>query len=182
MARGSKAAQAGADFGVGNAKTLGGNAQGLYSTLAPSLTSEALAPPGMSEKDLAAINTAGQQSEGGSMAGAVGQGGLLAARTRNAGGADAAIADAARGGGERTSEGALKTQIMNAQLKQQQRRAALGQMGDLYGTGVSGTSANLGATASNVNADAAAKEASWGWTKGLSAIAGAASPFLPGKR
>jgi hypothetical protein len=80
MARGSDQAKTAATTGQNLANTYSGNAGQLFNTLAPVLQSEVAHPPGFTPPDLAAMDTAAQESAGGSMAGAVGQGGLLAAR------------------------------------------------------------------------------------------------------
>ena len=167
MARGSQEAQAGAKSGLAQAGRFQTQAQGNYNALVPSLQAEAMNPQGFGPTDLAAIDTAGQQSFGGSQAGVVGQGGLLAARTRNAGAPMAAIAEGARDASRGLGEAAVGTRVKNAMLKQDQRRAATGQLGDIYGTDVAGSNASLNATAGNVNADSQAKEASWGWAKNV---------------
>jgi hypothetical protein len=71
--------------------TAAANAGNLFGSLAPQLTAEATNPQGYGAPTLAKIDTANKQTAGGTQAGAVGQGALLAARTRNAGTADAAI-------------------------------------------------------------------------------------------
>lgn len=175
MARGSSQANQAATSAQGISNTAGQNAQGLYSTLAPSLEAESVAPPGFNPSEMADLNTAGQQSAGGSAAAAVGQGGLHAARTRNAGGADAAIADSVRGAGRQLSQGVLGTQIANAKLKQGQQEAARGQLGSLFANQQGASIGALGQVAGNVNASTAAENASWDWTKGLDAISKAAN-------
>ena len=170
MGRGSDQANGAANSAQGISNVAGSNAGSLYSTLAPQLESEAAHPAGFAPTDLAAMDTANRQAAGGTMAAATGQGGLMAARTRNAGAPMAAIAQAARTSGEQASEGALATQIKNATMKESQRRAALGGLEGLYGTNM-GTSVNaLGQVAGNVNASTNAENASWDWTKGLDAI------------
>jgi len=103
------------------ANTYSGNAASLFSTLEPTLATEAAHPAGMSPTDLAAATTAGMQSGGGTQAAATGQGALRAARTRNIGGGDAAIASAARSGGQQASNAALQTVLKNSALKQTQQ-------------------------------------------------------------
>lgn len=109
------------------------NANNLYKTLFPTLSGEATNPQGYSPRDLAAMNTASQQSVGGSTAGAVGEGNLAAARTRNAGAFAPALDEAARAGGRQLSENALATQTANANLKQKQQQEGIAGLGDLYG-------------------------------------------------
>ena len=131
-------------------------------------------PPGYAGVNLAAADTAEQQSAGGGQSAAVGQGALLAGRTRNAGSADAAVGASTRAVGQQLSEGALQTRLKNAGMKMQQQQAGIGGLGNLY-------SENLGAVAPNVNANTEAENASWDWAKDLmgpmlGAAGGAASP------
>lgn len=124
-----------ANSGKANAisDTATSNANSLYSTLDPMLTKEATNPTGYDPSDLAAANTAVQQSVGGSVAGATGQGNLEAARTRNAGGFQGAIASSARNGMRQNSELALETQLKNADMKQAQKMNAQSALEGLYG-------------------------------------------------
>src|SRR5215472_9871338 len=138
MARGSEAAQGAATSAQGLSNTAEGNAQGLYSTLAPTLMQQATHPQGMTPTAIAGMTTAATQTGGGTQSGAVGQGALRAARTRNIGAGDAATAQSARTAGEQVSKGVLGTQLANEQLKQQQQQGALKGMEGLYST-------NLGA-------------------------------------
>lgn len=167
MARGSAAANTAATSAQNTANTLGGNAQGLYAGLAPELETEATHPAGYSPTDLAKMNTAAQQSAGGSEAAAVGQGALLASRTRNAGAPGAAISSAARGASEDLSKRALDVQNENANLKQKQQQAGLSGLEGLYGTNVSGANTAQGQVAPAVEANTAAQNASWDWATDL---------------
>lgn len=92
------------------------------------------------------MNTASQQSIGGATAGAVGQGNLTAARTRNRGGFTGALDEAVRGGQRQLSENALGIQGENANLKEQQRQTALGSLQQLYGSNVQAQLAAMGLT------------------------------------
>jgi hypothetical protein len=90
--------------GQGIANTSNSNANSLYSTLNPMLTTEATNPtasPGFN-----AMNTASQQSLGGSTAGAVGSLNQAAARSRNKGGFQISADNAVRTGGKQLSQNA----------------------------------------------------------------------------
>ncbi len=165
MARGSDTAQAGAKAGVAQNAQLFGGGQALYGALSPQLQAEAANPQGFGEQGLARLDTAAQQSAGGGQAAATGEAALEESRTRNAGGSGMALAKAARESGKRATDATLQTRIANEGLKEQQRSGAQRGLEGLYGTQVGGGNQALGATASNVNADAAAKDASWGWAK-----------------
>lgn len=167
MGRGSQPASTAADTGNKLAGTYSGNAGSIFSALSPMLTSEAAHPPGMAPMDLAATDTAAQQSAGGSQAGAIGQGRLRAAATRNAGGSDAAIAESSRAAGRSLSDAATGTRLKNAALKQTQRQSALTGLEGLFGANVGGGNQALSSVASNVNADTNAENASWDWAKDL---------------
>src|SRR5215472_15987460 len=160
MARGSEAAQGAATSAQGLSNTAEGNAQGLYSTLAPTLMQQATHPQGMTPTAIAGMTTAATQTGGGTQSGAVGQGALSAARTRNIGAGDAATAQSARTAGEQVSKGVLGTQLAN-----EQQKGALKGMEGLYSSNLGAGVNALGQVASNVQADVAAQNASWDWAK-----------------
>jgi predicted transcriptional regulator len=114
-------------------KRLIGQAQSLYGTVDPILQQEATNPTGYDPSDIAAMNTASQQSLGGSVGATTGQANLEAARTNNAGGFQGAIASSARDARRTLSQNALQVQIANAQLKQQKQQQAISQIAQLYG-------------------------------------------------
>jgi hypothetical protein len=97
---------------------LNAKSNSIYGTLDPALTAEATNPTGYAPNDLAAMNTASQQSLGGSTAGITGQANLEAARTRNAGGFQGAIGSGSRSNAKQLSQNALGIQEQNAQLKE----------------------------------------------------------------
>lgn len=133
-----------------------GNASGIYSDIAPTLESTIANPQGFAPTDEAAMETGAQQAAGGTQAGAVGQGGLYAARTGNRGAASKAISDASRGAGEQLSQNLLGIRAANAKLKQQQRNTAISGLEGLYNTNVSGGNQALGEIAPLVNANTTA--------------------------
>ena len=124
--------------GSGNAAKMGETAnlrgQNVYNDLFPQLTSEATNPQGYGTVGLNSMNTANQQSIGGSEAGAAGEGNLLAARTRNAGAAQPEISEANRSGERQLSQNAVGIQGQNEQQRQRQQQAALSGLQGLYGT------------------------------------------------
>lgn len=161
--RGDPQASGAAGQSNANANTFMGNAKSLYGDLAPTLESEVAHPAGYSPSDLSAMETGAQQSAGGSQAGAVGQGGLYAARTGNRGGAAAAIADASRGAGQQLSKNLLGIRSANANLKNQQQQAGLSGLENLTGLEAGASNTALGNVAANVNANNAAVKNSWNW-------------------
>jgi hypothetical protein len=125
----------------GGAKSNSGD---LYSQLFPALKGEAMSPQGYAPLDKAAMNTASQQSIGGATAGAVGEGDLVGARTRNAGSFAPAADEAVRSGERQLSDNALNVDGQNANLKEAQRQAGLGGLGSMYGTNTSAMLSALG--------------------------------------
>ena len=118
------------------------NAANVYGGLEPQLAAEAAHPTGLTPMQKASQNTAAQQSAGGGVAGAIGAGKLYAARTRNAGGAKAAIGQAVQGAGKNLSTAALGTEQQDAALQQKNRQAGLS---GLEGLNAQQTSAGEGA-------------------------------------
>ena len=182
MARGSDQAQTAATSAQGISTGAGANAASLYGQLVPELAAEAAHPAGIDPMTMARMDTAAQESGGGANATAVGQGALRSARTRNVGGADAAVAESARKASQTVSAGVLANRLRSAQLQTGERQSALGGLESLYGTNL-GTSVNaLGQVAANVNANTQAANASWDWAKYIldpaMAAAGEAAPTI----
>lgn len=180
MARGNESAQSAAKLGVGGAQTYQGQSGQAFGTLAPALTRDISAPVGFNDQEKATMRTAAAQSGGGSNAGVVGQAGLMAARTRNAGGADAAIQESARESGRQASEAAVGIEVQDAALKQQKAGEAKRAFGQLYGISTGGGNQALGNVASNINADTNAEQASWNWTVPFGQVLGAAGQASSG--
>ncbi len=123
---------------------LGANAQNIYGSLTPQLQAQAAHPMGYTPQQKSAVNTAAQQSAGGSMAGATGQGALLAARTRNAGAGANAIQQAGRQSSENLSNAATGTEIGSANLANQQQQHAQQGLEGIGGTELGGSLKALG--------------------------------------
>jgi hypothetical protein len=138
-----------------------GNAQGTYGALSPELHQEAVDPMGLTPSE----------SLGGAQAGAVGAGNLEAARTRNVGGSDAAIAEAARQAMRQQSTNALGVEAADTALKEFQRQAGLKGEQDILGTE---TGSTLGALGQQTGAtDALTKAGQSGWFQSLLGTIGA---------
>mgnify|MGYP005815069293 CR=1 FL=1 len=120
-------------------------ANSIYGTINPVLSTQAV--QGFTPQQLADVNTAGQQSLGGAVAGAVGQANLQAARTRNAGGYQGAIRSAAQLAMKQNSQNALQTQL--ASIEQQNK--ALQALQQLYGTNVGAGLTALGTSNQALN-------------------------------
>ena len=146
---------------TGNANTAGANASGIYSGLEPTYAAEAAHPPGYTPQQKSAFDTAAQQSAGGGMSGAVGQGALLAARTRNAGAAQNAIQQAGRQSREEIGDAGLKTEMANANLQQRQKEQAREGLQGLYNTNVQDRLKSLGLSDEFLNTLNNAKPSFW---------------------
>ena len=147
------------------------NAGGIYSDIAPTLESTLANPQGFNPADEASMDTGALQGAGGTQAAAVGAGGNLAARTRNAGAIGKSVSEASRGAGEQLSQNLLGVRGADAKLKEQQRSGALSGLEDLYGTGVAGGNQALGEVAPLVGANTGASNASWNWLQPFNTIA-----------
>jgi hypothetical protein len=108
------------------------NAANALSTINPIYSKMATGTVGLAPQQKADALTASAQANGGGMASAVGQGGLYAARTGNAGAATAAIDDAARSAGVQSSKDALDVQNQSDQLAQQNQRIGLAGLNGIY--------------------------------------------------
>ena len=150
----------------------GNTASSAYDIANPVYEQEVNDPYGLTPQQKTNQLTASGQSLGGSVAGAVGQGGLLAARTGNAGGASAAIDDAARQAGVTQSGNALGVENQDALLARQQQTQGLDGERSIYDTAT-------GAGISDLNA---ANNASSSFLKQLLlqsvSSAGAAAPTI----
>jgi hypothetical protein len=153
-----KAASANTATGQSLENSYTGQAGSELGSLLPAFETEAAHPAGFAPADLAKMNTAAEQSAGGSVAGAVGQGNLEAARTRNAGAFQPALDSAAATAGRTLSQDALGVDQRNAMLKEQQRQEGLKGMLGLYDTqtgaglnalGESNQAINAGTNAAN---------------------------------
>lgn len=107
------------------------NASNIYGGLEPELQAEAAHPSGFTPQQKALQTTAAQQSTGGSNAGAVGQGGLYAARTRNAGAAQGAIGSSVRSSGANLARQAVGTETRSADLANQHQQQGIAGLGGL---------------------------------------------------
>ena len=122
----------------GRSKQLADQATSDYGFLDPTLIAEAKNPQGYTPQQLAYMNTASQQSLGGSVGGVTGQANLQSARTRNAGAFQGAISSAARGAQRQLSQNALGIQENQAKLQLAERQQALASLQNLYGTEMGG--------------------------------------------
>lgn len=119
------------------------NAQQAYSQVSPIYEQLAQGTTGYTDQQKANALTASGQSLGGGVASAVGQGGLYAARTGNAGAATAALDDAARQAQVQQSQNALAVQNASDQQAQQNRLVGLAGLNSIYDTGTGAQISNL---------------------------------------
>jgi len=150
--------------GQTSSDALSGQANQIYGTLSPQLIQDATNPQGYTKQQLAYMNTASQQSLGGSTGATTGQANLQAARTRNAGGYQGAIASASRANARQLSQNAVGIQGMQANLQQEQRAQALKALQSLYGVSEEDAINYLNSSNTALNAE---NQGSQGITKGL---------------
>lgn len=173
---------------VNTSNMLGANASGIGANLAPFLTQEMLHPQGYSQQDLSAMTAAAEGGAGGATSGLTGQAMQRAAVSRNAGGYQAALDNAAR---ERTKAAAGASEgiaAQNAGLKQEQMQHGAQGLQGLYGTDTSGMLDAMGQEKGDIEAGIAAQQAGPGWMSGLGkglgiagSLAGLAGGFgIPG--
>lgn len=184
--RGDQQAQTAEGTANNSANTFGGNANSLYSAVAPQLMSEAAHPTGFTPQQEANMTTAAEQGAGGGQAAAVGQGALLGARTKNAGAAADAISEASRQAQNTLSKNTLGIKLASADQANQNRQNALSELGGLYGTSAGASNNALGEVANTSNANTNAANASWDWASkildpALGAAGNAASGYFKGQ-
>jgi hypothetical protein len=112
---------------------LSGKADAITDFATPVLEGDVNNPKGYSPQQLAYMNTASQQSLGGSTAGITGEANLEAARTRNAGGFQGVAGSAARASQRQLSQNAVGIQKSQADVQLQQRDQAIKSLMSLYG-------------------------------------------------
>jgi hypothetical protein len=159
---------ANATTGQNISSTAGSNASSLYGNLFPTYTAMAAGAP---TPGTTAENTAAQQSIGGSTAGAVGEGNLEAARTRNAGSFQPAEDEAVRSGQRdlsQTAEGVKANEVTQGQSG----------LSKLFGQQETQQLGGLDASNSAVNSETGATNAGTtagnsGWFQNLTGVLGA---------
>ena len=142
-------------------KQYGATSDTLTGQLTPTYTQMATNPQGMTAGELNDARTASMESTGGGVASAVGQGGLTAARTGNAGGYQAALADAARKGIATNSQNALKVANLNTALKESQREQGISGIQGLQSENQAGALNAMGLDAQAINAQTEAGKSGW---------------------
>jgi len=140
---------------------LGAEASGIGSTLTPFLTSELEHPEGYSQQDLSSMLSAAEGGAGGSNSGVVGQANQTAATTRNAGGFQAVLDDAARQRAKAAAGASEGIAAQNAGLKQTQQQNAEQGLQKMYGTDTSGMLDATGQEARDIDAGVEANNSGW---------------------
>lgn len=145
----------------GTAGGYGAQASQIGSSIIPGLEREAQSPQGYDTQTKNDMTTAGAQAVGGVNAGIGGIEGLDAGRTRNAGGANQALDEAARVKSRQLSNNALGVQNASAQLGQQKQMQAQNQLAGLYGTDTSAQLKAMGISNEDIQNELAAGRQGW---------------------
>ena len=140
---------------------LGAEANGVGSTLTPFLTNELEHPQGFGQQDTSAMLSAAEGGAGGANAGLVGEANQQAATSRNAGGFQAALDDAARQRSKAAAGASEGIAGQNAQLKQQQTQDASQGLQKMYGTDTSGMLDAMGQQNQDINSEVNAGNSGW---------------------
>lgn len=150
-----------ANTATNTSANLGGEASGIGANLTPFLTQEMLHPQGIGQTGLGAEEAAAQGGAGGAEAGFVGNAAQRAATSRNAGGYQAALADAARSREQAAAGASEGITADNEKLKQQQSQEGAEGLGGLYKTDTSGMLTAEGQVPEDINAETKAGQAGW---------------------
>ena len=143
------------------ASGLGANANNIGANLTPFLTQEMLHPQGYSQGDTSAMLASAEGGAGGTNAGLVGEANKEAATTRNAGGFQAALDDAARQRSKAAAGASEGIAAQNANLKQQQMQEGAAGLGKLYGEDTSGMLDAMGQESRDIDAATQANNTGW---------------------
>jgi hypothetical protein len=176
----SAVSQAGNAFNTAESTgtTLGTEAQGIGANLTPFLTQEMEHPQGLGQEGIAAETGAALGGAGGADAGLVGQANQRAAVSRNAGGFQAALDDAARQRMKAAAGSSEDIQAQNENLKQQQQQEGANGLAKMYGVDTSGQLESQGQMANDINAETNANKT--GWLQNTIAIMNALKPGAGG--
>jgi len=140
---------------------LGSEAQGIGASLTPFLTSELLNPQGYGQQGLSAQTAAAMGGAGGANAGLVGEANQQAATSRNAGGFQAALDNAARTRDKAAAGASEGIAANNANLQEQQRQDAASGLSKMYGTDTTGMLDAMGQENNDINAETTAGQSGW---------------------
>lgn len=141
------------------------NRGNLYNSLFGTYQNEASNPVGFTQPDIARMNTAAQQSAGGSLGAVVGKGNQYAAANRNLGSFAPAMDEASRSASRDLSNSALDIQNKNALLKETQRQQGISGMQGLENQENQDILASLGLQ--NQSTDALTNAEKTGWFQNM---------------
>ena len=123
---------------VNTASGLGADAAGIGSNLTPFLTQEMLHPEGLGQQGIAAETGAARGGAGGALSAVQGGAAQRAGVSRNAGGYQAALDDAARSRTKAAAMGSEDIQAQNENLKTKQQQEGASGLNNMYNTDTSG--------------------------------------------
>jgi hypothetical protein len=161
MRSASNAAGTAATTAANTGAGLGASASGISSTLTPFLTSELNHPQGYTQDQTSAMLSSALGGAGGATAGIVGQANQEAAATRNAGGFQAVLSDAARSRAKAAAGASEGIAADSAKLAQQKQQDASKQLQGMYGTDTSGMLDATGQVSTDINAQVNADKSGW---------------------
>lgn len=156
-----KRAQQANDAAVANQKRYGEQSDSIYKQMVPMFTQQMTNPTGFNKQDMTNLRTSSEQNTGGSVAGAVEQGNLEAARTGNSGGYATALADAARKGIAQNSQNMLNVENTNVALKDDQRQRAVAGLSNLENERLNAAMGSGSQAIGAVNAQSEASRSGW---------------------
>lgn len=140
---------------------LGSQADTIGANITPFLTQEMLHPEGLGQTGIAAETGAALGGAGGAASGLTGQAMQRAAASRNGGGFQAALGEAAREREKAAAGSSEGIQAQNENLKQTQRQEGEHGLQGLYGTDTSGMLNSQGQEAGDINAEVNASKSGW---------------------
>lgn len=149
------------DTAESTSATLGGEAQGIGANLTPFLTAEMLHPEGIGQTGIAAEEGAALGGAGGAASGIVGLGNQRAAVSRNAGGFQAALDDAARQRMKAAAGASEGITAQNEKEKLQQRQQGAEGLEHMYGVDTSGMLNAMNQEHEDVNSEVEAGKSGW---------------------
>lgn len=154
-------AQSAATTAANTGDELGAEAQGIGSTLTPFLTQELEHPQGYSQQDESAMLASGLSGAGGATSAIAGKATQDAATSRNAGGMQAVLDDAARSRAKGAAGASEDIAAKGADLKTQQQQDAARGLQGMYGTDTSGMLDATGQIAKDADVEAQAGTTGW---------------------
>jgi hypothetical protein len=140
---------------------LGAEASGIGASVTPFLTQEMLHPQGLGQQGVGDEEAAALGGAGGATSALNGEAMQRAAVSRNAGGVNAALADAARSRDKAAAGASEGIAAGNEQDKMQQQQEGASGLQNMYKTDTSGMLDASGQVSSDVNAEANANKTGW---------------------